>query len=56
MVANNMLELLNILWEKNFMYGIVDGEFSMILGNQVPTFKIDDEAAIADLIQQLQEW
>lgn len=56
MAANNIIELLDVLSEKNFTYEIVDGEFMMILGNEVFEFKIDDEAAIANLIQELREW
>ena len=56
MPANSINDLLSILSEKNFRYDIIDGEFSMILGNEVFEFKVDDEAAIADLIQELREW
>ncbi len=56
MAANNIIELLDVLSEKNFTYEIVDGEFMMILGNEVFEFKIDDEAAITDLIQELRTW
>jgi hypothetical protein len=56
MTANNIIELLDVLSKKNFTYEIVDGEFMMILGNEVFEFEINDEAAIADLIQELREW
>lgn len=56
MAANNIIELLDVLSEKNFTYEIIDGEFSMILGGDMLDCKIDDEAAIADLIQELREW
>lgn len=56
MIDKNIIKLINTLNEKEWEYQIINGVFSMILGNKEIVFHVEEEEKAKKLIEIIENW